>query len=57
MRSVSRSPTPRESRGRSLDLAAERARERIRRLALLLADGELDREGYDLGCERAPSDL
>jgi len=42
---------------RTLEQAAEKARARIRRLAILFADGEIDREGYDLGREQAQSDL
>jgi site-specific DNA recombinase len=37
--------------------AAEKARERLKRLALLYADGELDRQGYDLGRLQAQADL
>ncbi len=42
---------------RSLEQAATKARERIKRLALLFADGDLDREGYELGRQQAQTDL
>jgi site-specific DNA recombinase len=52
-RPVEEAPT----RVRTLEQAAEKARDRVRRLALLFADGEIDREGYDLGREQAQTDL
>jgi hypothetical protein len=45
------------SLARSYEQAAAKARERIKRLALLFADQELDREGYDLGRAQAQADL
>src|SRR5207248_9841174 len=45
------------SRGRGLERSAEKARERIKRLALLFADGDLDRAGYELGRGQAQTDL
>jgi hypothetical protein len=40
-----------------MEAVAEKARERIKRLALLFADGDIDREGYDLGRAQAQTDL
>ena len=37
--------------------AAAKARERVKRLALLFADGDIDREGYELGRGQAQADL
>ena len=37
--------------------AAGKARERIKRLALLYADGDIDRDGYELGRGQAQADL
>ena len=46
-----------DDRRRPLEQAAAKSRERIKRLALLFADGDLDREGYDLGRQQAQADL
>ena len=53
---------PAEVRGgrvlaRTYEQAAARAHVRIKRLALLFADGDLDREGYELGRGQAQADL
>ena len=50
-------PTPDAALARAHERAADKARERIRRLALLYADGALDRAGYELGREQAAADL
>jgi hypothetical protein len=42
---------------RAAEKAAQKARDRIKRLALLYADGEIDRQGYDLGRAQAQADL
>lgn len=42
---------------RACEQAAGKARERIKRLALLFADGDIDREGYELGRAQAQADL
>jgi DNA invertase Pin-like site-specific DNA recombinase len=47
----------RASRRLQMERAAEKARERIKRLALLYADGDLDREGYQWGRDQAQDDL
>jgi site-specific DNA recombinase len=41
----------------ALERDAARARDRIKRLALLFADGDIDRSGYDLGRAAAQGDL
>lgn len=50
-------PATDDARHRSLGQVAAKARERIKRLALLFADGDLDREGYDPGRLQAQADL
>jgi Glycosyl transferase family 2 len=50
-------PATDDARHRSLGQVAVKARERIQRLALRFADGDLDREGYDLGRRQAQADL
>jgi DNA invertase Pin-like site-specific DNA recombinase len=42
---------------RTCEAAAAKARERIKRLALLFADGDIDRQGYELGRAQAQADL
>jgi DNA invertase Pin-like site-specific DNA recombinase len=42
---------------RGQEQVAAKARERIKRLALLFADGEIDRQGYELGRTQAQADL
>jgi site-specific DNA recombinase len=56
-KALSRPASDSPTRVRTLEQAAEKARTRIRRLVLLFADGEIDREGYDLGRGQAQSDL
>jgi hypothetical protein len=46
-----------EAMTRTYQQVSSRARERIKRLALLFADGDIDREGYELGRAQAQSDL
>ena len=48
---------PADKRRRQLEQSVERARERLRNAALLLVDGALDRDGYELARDRAQSDL
>jgi DNA invertase Pin-like site-specific DNA recombinase len=49
--------TTRAERRRVAEQAAARARERLRSAALLFADRELDRQGYELVREQATADL
>jgi site-specific DNA recombinase len=56
-KSLSRPQFDAPARVRTIEQAAEKARQRIRRLALLFADGEIDRQGYDLGRNQAQADL
>jgi site-specific DNA recombinase len=41
----------------TIERAAEKARQRLKRLALLFADDEIDRQGYELGRDEARLDL
>jgi DNA invertase Pin-like site-specific DNA recombinase len=50
-------PTASDERAHALKQIAEKARDRIRKLALLFADGEIDREGYELGRSQAQDDM
>ena len=50
-------PPTDDARSRALEQAAVKSRERIKRLALLFADGELDREGYELARSQVQADL
>jgi site-specific DNA recombinase len=57
-KSLSRSrPTASDEHVHALTQVVEKARNRIRRLALLFADGEIDREGYELGRSKAQEDM
>src|SRR5205823_779353 len=42
---------------RQVEQVAERARERLKRAALLFVDGQLDKTGYDLARAEAEADL
>lgn len=50
-------PTASDERAHTLTQVVEKARDRIRRLALLFADGDIDREGYELGRSKAREDM
>jgi hypothetical protein len=50
-------PSERQARLRDLEQQADKSRERLRRAALLLEDGSLDRAGYDLARECAEDHL
>jgi len=50
-------PVDQTPRIKACEQTQAKARERIKRLALLYADGDLDREGYDLGRAQAQVDL
>lgn len=56
-KALSRPPDDTARLARAHEQAAAKARERIKRLALLFADGDIDREGYDLGRGQAQADL
>jgi len=56
-KSLSRPAEDVSGRVRLLEQMAEKARQRIRRLALLFADGDIDRLGYDEGRAEAQQDL